>query len=96
MYFVFSPFIKLFQISFLYRKILYLFVSNKKKSFIIVFHIRFLYRKILHLTDVHIDLAYMEGAEAACGSIFFQNPKIYKSFQIVPYLFYLSSFFISL
>jgi len=24
-------------------------------------------KKILHLTDVHIDLSYMEGAEAACG-----------------------------
>ena len=28
------------------------------------------FRKILHLTDVHIDLAYMEGAEAACGFVF--------------------------
>ena len=27
----------------------------------------FCFRKILHLTDVHIDLSYMEGAEAACG-----------------------------
>ena len=35
------------------------------------------FRKILHLTDVHIDLAYMEGAEAACGFVF--PPKTFLS-----------------
>ena len=93
MYFVF---IIVFQISLWYSKILFLFVSNQKiflyrniKNFLIVFYIYFLNRKILHLTDVHIDLAYMEGAEAACGSL---SSKTTKK-QIVPYIFDLPIWF---
>ena len=82
----------------LYNNVVQLwFVINQLQNvlsttIIIVFHIRLLYRKILHLTDVHIDLAYMEGAEAACGSKTSKTTKkTYKSIQIVPYIFDLLS-----
>ena len=31
-------------------------------------------KKILHLTDVHVDLNYMEGAEADCGWVVVSTP----------------------